>query len=202
MAEYKGAVDIVRKTFRWVESRSLTQRDTIKLNSKWLLCSTWANSGCLLTLLISCLLLSLCWPRPRKNCLALSVISDVLPSVARQGKGSLYCFSHLDIRIWPQGLKVLTSLLPPYPLLPPPRGESRENILKILSSFLEFPKNAVALGKSRSENSGRMFGSSGKHGLHQNVFIQPTPLQRRELLVLRVSIRQGTLFQIQQVFLS
>ena len=35
---------------------------------------------------------------------------------------------------------------------------------------------------------------------HQNAFIQPTPLGRTQLLVLRVSIRRGALFQIQQVF--
>ena len=36
--------------------------------------------------------------------------------------------------------------------------------------------------------------------LHQNVFIQPRPLERRELLVLHVSIRRETLFETQRVF--
>ena len=35
--------------------------------------------------------------------------------------------------------------------------------------------------------------------LHLNVFIQPTLLGSRELLVLLVSIRRGTRFQTQQV---
>ena len=38
--------------------------------------------------------------------------------------------------------------------------------------------------------------------LHQNAFIQPTLLGSRELLVLLVIIRQGTLFQTQQVPLA
>ena len=37
------------------------------------------------------------------------------------------------------------------------RGKNRENILKMLSSFLEFPKNAAPLGKSRSGNSNRKY---------------------------------------------
>ena len=49
------------------------------------------------------------------NKLLSSVASDGLPSIAWR-KGSLFCFSHPDIRKMPKGLKVLAS--PPTPSPP------------------------------------------------------------------------------------